>query len=221
MGLDDEDLDMIGEEGDAKSNPSPQENKSAEKKEEPVQQSLTSLLKETPKDKPKSIQSQPEKPLNQKQAPAQKAQNAKQTKKNEKKKIIQTDSATSEEKVSVSKNEIEQIPSIERILGEEYTLSQAQGSQPGKASLKNATKFKDEEEAISNSNSPFENEQILREHEDDVNRGKIELEIELTADQKKLDDALMFGSFPKESLIGIGINSSQQQRELRDFKNQG
>ncbi len=37
----------------------------------------------------------------------------------------------------------------------------------------------------------------------------------------------MFGSFPQESfniqesLIGVGINSSQQQRELRDFKKQG
>ncbi len=63
-------------------------------------------------------------------------------------------------------------------MGEEYTLSQAHGSKKGSI----GTKLKSEEEAIPNSDSPFENEKILREHEDIVNRGKIELEIELTAE---------------------------------------
>ena len=68
-------------------------------------------------------------------------------------------------------------PSIERIIGEDFTISQAPGSQNPKSSLNDNSKIKADDEAISNSNSPLENEKILRDHEARCNIGKIELDI--------------------------------------------
>jgi len=48
-------------------------------------------------------------------------------------------------------------------------------------------------EAISNSSSPLENEQIQRDIEIEANAGKIELQVELTEEQQKQQDTLSFG----------------------------
>jgi len=49
-------------------------------------------------------------------------------------------------------------------------------------------------EAISNSSSPLENEQIQRNIENEANAGKIELQIDLTEEQKKQQESLSFGA---------------------------
>lgn len=49
---------------------------------------------------------------------------------------------------------------------------------------------------------------MQREQEEEINKGKIELDYEPTEEQKLLDQKLMFGSLPPDSLIGMGVNSS-------------
>ena len=75
-------------------------------------------------------------------------------------------------------------PSIERIMGEDFSVSQPHGSQNLKSSPIDAIKLR-HTEVISNSNSPLENERIKRDYEANQNKDKIEIHIELTADQKK------------------------------------
>lgn len=86
-------------------------------------------------------------------------------------------------------------------------------------------------EAISNSSSPLENEQIQREIEIEANAGKIELQVELTEEQQKQQDTLSFGqtqllmarnASAKSGGVNVGIgygqNSFKNQAELIESK---
>ncbi len=98
---------------------------------------------------------------------------------------------------TTTKQNYDDIPaSIENILGEEYSMNNVRDSQNVKVSQHDLARIAADDDVISNSNSVFENEKIQREHEERINKDKIELQIELTVKQKQIDEKLMFGSFP-------------------------
>ena len=52
------------------------------------------------------------------------------------------------------------------------------------------------EEKISNSSTPIENEKLQRETQEIQNKDKIELDFEITEEQKKQEQSMQFGATP-------------------------
>lgn len=144
--------------------------------------------------------------------------------------------------------------SIEEVLGEDHLLGSNEDDIPNlrtspvkekvkESKIDKRTKkikskmpaIRNNAEQISNSSSPIENEKLRRNEHKKKDIGKIELDFEMTDEQKNQEQSLQFGATPiseissedlghmnqKSAGIGHGLNQSKNQNDLLEFKRQG
>ena len=117
-------------------------------------------------------------------------------------------------------------------------------SQEGIKSAAEQVQIANNEEKISNSSTPMENEKLRRQASQKKSRNKIELKVEMTEEMKRQEQSVNFGATPYSSKtvsvqnslapskshnettnqqngIGTGPNAIQKQQEFIEFKKQG
>ena len=117
-------------------------------------------------------------------------------------------------------------------------------SQEGIKSAAEQVQIANNEEKISNSSTPMENEKLRRQASQRKSRNKIELKVEMTEEMKRQEQSVNFGATPYSSKtvsvqnslapskshnettnqqngIGTGPNAIQKQQEFIEFKKQG
>ena len=93
------------------------------------------------------------------------------------------------------------------------------------------------EEKISNSSTPLENEKLRRKASMLKTKNKIELNVEMTEEMKRQEQSLNFGATPyssksksavsasntaaNQNVVGNGVNALQRQKEFIECKQQG